>query len=148
MRVSLNFTNNLGYHYGPVIFSVKQVPGRGAQPPAVPGILPESLDYRLEPADISFGYDVATMSMENRGRNAVLFTPQKHHRPAHRQYPGKLAGNDQSLDLGVQGNQVDIPGGQGFPESFPGLVGQQHNIFEIMRPSEGLDLRPLWLHRR
>ena len=128
MRVMLNFSNNLGYHDGPVIFPVKQVSGRGAQLPAVLRILHEPLDDLLESADISFGYDVATMLPKNRGGYAVLFISQKHYRPAHRQYPGKLAGNDQALDLGIQGNQVNITGGQGFPEPFPGLVGQHHNI--------------------
>lgn len=141
MLVMLNFSDNLGHHDGPVIFPFKQASGSFAQAQAVLWILDEPLDYLLELADISFGYDVATLFLKNRGRDAVLFTPQKHHRPAHRQYSGELAGNDQSLDPRVQGNQVDIPGGQGFPEPFPGLIGQHHNIFQVMSPTEGVNLR-------
>lgn len=128
MLVMLNFSDNLGHDDGPVIFPFKQASGGFAQPQAVLWILDEPLDYLLELADISFGYDVATMCMQNRGRDAVLFTPQEHYRPSHRQYSGKLAGNDKSLDLRIQGNQVNITGGQGFPEPFPGLVWQHHNI--------------------
>jgi len=63
---------------------------------------------------------VATLSLKNRGRDAIPFFAQKDDRPPYRQDPGQFAGDDKPLDLGIQRNQVNITGGQGFPEPFPG----------------------------
>ena len=82
-------------------------------------IFGQSLNDLYGSADITFRDDVTTFFLKNRSRHAVLIIPKKNYWPAHRQDSGKFAGNDKSLNFFIQRNQVNIPGGQSLPKSFP-----------------------------